>query len=320
MSTLGFTGMDARTHTLLHEAFSAAADRLQLDLELCDNADADFVVVDMDSLYGPLSWLQLSNTGHTVIGYTAASHCQTHFHLPRNFDNAVLDALLAELAILPKPGCMPIAPPARDLPQPHSTAMPVQTFSETELAALDTMTLAQWLASGRLRGLLRLNHEDSPDIVLDVDTGYYYGPPTLKPLIPLFEKQLHQADFQALTGSDDPEEAGSEQQLARLVWFATLLRGRGRLLPQHNPDAHYRLLKWVQTEREYPKHLRIASVLLKAPASIAEIAEAATASQAEVADFLNACLAIGSAEAVLPEPEAAPEPARPGLLERLGLR
>ncbi|PJK10266.1 hypothetical protein CO608_06260 [Lysobacteraceae bacterium NML08-0793] len=311
MSTLGFAGMDARTQTLLHAAFAAAVDRLQLDLELCPNANADFVVVDMDCLYGPLSWLQLSNSGRTVIGYTAASRSQTHFHLPRDFDDAVLDALLAELAILPKPSVIATTTPPRTTPAPPPVS---NHFSQTSSVGLDSMTLAQWLASDRLRGLLRLGDEDDTHIILDMETGRYYGPPTLKPLIPLFEQALHLTDFQVLDEQSALDKAGAEQQLARLVWFATLLRGRGRLLPQHDKNAHYRLLKWFQTEREYPKHFRIASALLKAPATLPEIARMAMASEAEVADFLNACLAIGTVEPVQPMSESPAEPSRNGLL------
>ncbi|PJK07570.1 hypothetical protein CO610_07890 [Lysobacteraceae bacterium NML95-0200] len=299
---------------MLHEAFLAAAERLQLNLHLCSDANADFVVVDMDSLYGPLSWLQLYNAGVTVIGYTAAARSQTHFRLARDFDEAALEKLLDELAIPPKSG----SAAARHA----GAAQTAVTASQSEPLEVEADTraklLGHWLDSDELHGLVRLQHEAAPALVLDMDTGHYYGPLTLKPLLPLFATPLRQEDFVPLPENFDIESAGHEQQISRLLWFAALLRGDGKLLPPHDANARYRLSKWIQTEREYPKHLRIASVLMKAPASIAEIAQATTASQAEVADFLNACLAIGSAEAVLPS-EPAPEPPRPGLLERLGL-
>ncbi|MDO4709656.1 MAG: hypothetical protein Q4B94_07635 [Pseudomonadota bacterium] len=319
--------MDSRTHAFLHEAFSAAIARLQINLHLCSDANADFVVVDMDSLYGPLSWLQLYNSGATVIGYTAAARSQTHFQLARDFDEAALEKLLDELAIPPKPGTgiESALPAPAPVPGPEDTPiqadMPATGPGLIEIAAHTTAgRLGDWLANGQLHGLVRLQHDSAPPLILDMDTGHYHGPPTLKPLLPLFAITLQHEDFVPLPENFDLEAAGHEQQLSRLVWFAALLRGAGKLLPPHHPDARYRLTKWVQTEREYPKHLRIASALMKAPASIVEIAQAATASEAEVADFLNACLAIGSAEAVLPGAEPLPEPPRPGLLERLGLR
>jgi hypothetical protein len=76
------------------------------------------------------------------------------------------------------------------------------------------------------------------------------------------------------------------------------------------------MTKWPQTEREYPKHFRIATVMMKAPASLGEIAEASGVTEAEVADFINANLATGFAE-----PEGDPTPVEPaksgGLFGRL---
>ncbi|PJK14642.1 hypothetical protein CO613_05360 [Lysobacteraceae bacterium NML07-0707] len=315
---------------MLHEAFWAAAARLQLDLQLRPDADADFVVVDMDSLYGPLSWLQLYNAGVTVIGYTRATRCHTHFRLARDFDEAALEALLAELAILPKSGS-PAAGHAEIVQALPSGQLERQPAGQVDVAASQSGSLeiedktqakllGHWLASGELRGLLRLQHETTPALVLDMDNAQYYGPRTLKPLLPLFQTPLQPEDFVLVPENADLDCSGDEQQLSRLVWFGALLRGAGKLLPQHDATARYRLSKWMQTEREYPKHLRIASALMKAPATIAETARAAMASEAEVADFLNACLAIGSAEAVLPSAESPAEAPRPGLLERLGLR
>lgn len=340
MSTLGFAGMDSRTHTMLHEAFSALAERLQLDLQLRPDADADFVVVDMDSLYGPLSWLQLYNAGATVIGYTSAARSQTHFHLPRDFDDTVLQRLFDELAILPKPGCTtdppsfprpaPIAPPPTQteaannhLPQRTDDMTPTEAPAQsgTSVATCPQMLLGDWLSSGQLHGLLSLQPQSPSHLVIDMDSAHYYGPRTLKPLQPLFEIPLQRQDFEPVPGNMDLNAIGHEQPLTRLVWFAALLRGGGRLLPQHDPNARYRLSKWMQTEREYPKHFRIASALMKGDATIPEISEAATASEADVADFLNACLAIGTVDLAPPEPIKPQTPPRSnGLFGKLKLR
>jgi hypothetical protein len=80
------------------------------------------------------------------------------------------------------------------------------------------------------------------------------------------------------------------------------------LLPGHDPNGQYRLSKWPQTEREYPKHFRIATAMMKGPATIDDIAAASGVDRGEIADFINANLATGYAEPVLP---AAPEPETP---------
>ena len=84
-------------------------------------------------------------------------------------------------------------------------------------------------------------------------------------------------------------------------------------MPGIDPDGNYRLTKWPQTEREYPKHFRIATAMMKGPATLDEVAAASGVPREDVADFVNASLASGYAELVLPEPPAPEEPpTKPG--------
>lgn len=59
--------------------------------------------------------------------------------------------------------------------------------------------------------------------------------------------------------------------------------------------ARYKLERWPSIDRGFPKHFRIATVMLKAPASPAEIAEATGASMPEVCEFIVARMASGHA-------------------------
>ena len=65
--TLGLTGMDPATETALKAAFAEANDRLGRAWSLVSDSEAAHVVVDMDSMYGPMSWLRLHGAGKTVI-------------------------------------------------------------------------------------------------------------------------------------------------------------------------------------------------------------------------------------------------------------
>ena len=60
--------------------------------------------------------------------------------------------------------------------------------------------------------------------------------------------------------------------------------------------TRFQLVRWPRVGREFPKHFRIATVMLKNPATVAEIAFASGASEADVADFVNAALAAGHAK------------------------
>ena len=70
--TLGLTGMDPATESALQTAFKVANARLGGRWTLVPEPQADFVVVDMDSMYGPMSWLRLHAAGKSVIALTAA--------------------------------------------------------------------------------------------------------------------------------------------------------------------------------------------------------------------------------------------------------
>ncbi|MEO6264814.1 MAG: hypothetical protein ABIO58_07650, partial [Luteimonas sp.] len=92
--TLGMTGMDPDTEAALKAAFEAANARLDHPWQLQPEADAGHVVVDMDSMYGPMSWLRLHAAGKRVIGLTSVARTQTDFHLARPFDVDSVAAIL----------------------------------------------------------------------------------------------------------------------------------------------------------------------------------------------------------------------------------
>ena len=71
--TLGFTSMDQATETALRAAFTDANSQLQEHFTLAPTDAADYVVIDMDSMYGPMGWLRLHAAGKQVIGLTSAA-------------------------------------------------------------------------------------------------------------------------------------------------------------------------------------------------------------------------------------------------------
>lgn len=430
--TLGFTGMDASTESELRRAFEQALPAAGGGWQLVPDTHADFVVVDMDSMYGPMSWLRLHAAGKQVVGLTAAPRTQTPYRLGRPVQADDLASLLRDIRVaagfdaepvaavtppapadvakpaavahpsgmtpspaptdqLPEelpvaasasdlpanadaitepvyaadeppsvavgqvlpaapsiapgappaaPGAPPAAPsispsaPAPAAPEPDAdAASPRPAAAAPEPAAApapptptppparsaEPRTLAEWLASGRLRGRLRFAHGNTT-VLIDADQRQYYGPAALKPLSPLFERDAAQADFETVSPdvwSAQAAALGTPQPLARLVWYGALLAGHGRIAAGYDPDDRFRLTKWPQTEREFPKHFRIATAMMKAPATVAEIAEAANVPAEDVADFVNASLATGFAE---PYREPEPEPETPrggGLFGRL---
>ncbi|MBW3550866.1 MAG: hypothetical protein KY442_08610 [Proteobacteria bacterium] len=379
--SLGLTGMDPATESELQSAFTDANARLGSRWRLLTDSEADYVIVDMDSMYGPMSWLRLHAAGKQVIGLTDAARTQADFRLTRPFDSDSMGELLQSLAghageelghAAPPAGMTPAPQPQDELPEElphaaieeddapvepgsaaagsllpelampeHPSAMPPAAnisapatasgespatltdhagAAEAVRADAQPATLAEWISSGKLSGRLRYRRDDAA-LLLDTKARQYFaGATTLKPLAPLFQGSVVEDDFEPVDEADWGRETaaiGAPQPLQRLIWFGALLAGGGQLVAGFDPEGRYHMLKWPQTEREYPKHFRVATAMMKGPATIEEIAQASGVPAPDVADFVNANLATGFADA-FQEPEPEVEPSKPsGLFGRL---
>ena len=356
---LGITGMDSNTESELRAAFAQAQARLGGRWVLAPEAEADHVVVDMDSMYGPMSWIRLHAAGKQVIGLTTSPRTQADHRLARPLDTEALASLLgaiageraaavpeaSESAGAPPSFTDPISASAPDGAEERPAAADMPPVAPAEADASDAVAweatpsqpaasepapeaprapsvrergFSDWLAPGALSGRWRFVRGGA-SVAFDADARVYHGPTALKPLAPLFEGPISRDDLELLEGSAWTSAAsGGAQPLARLQWYGGLLAGKGALLPGNDPDGRYRLLKWPQTEREFPKHFRIATAMMKGPATLPEVAASSGVTVEEVADFVNASLATGYAEFVPPPAPESAEPSRSGgLLGRL---
>jgi len=369
--TLGTTGMDAKTEAEVKTAFAAANAETGGRWTLRSDDSADFVIVDMDSLYGPMSWLRLHSAGRKVVGLSSMERSQTDYRLARPVNAAGLATLLKLIAEdlpqssvaeadpaaatlvhttpapspgdqLPDPAALPVdvteaapreAPAMAPLPtawlESASSGAPPSPDRDPQPAQLAAIPapappvvqrpdrpLASWLERAALERRVRLQRNGKEVLLIDPRARMYHGPATLKPLVPFFDGTLLVEDFETPDAGAWEAEAsalGPAQPLARLVWLGSLLAGKGELLPGTDPDGNYQLTKWPQTEREYPKHFRIATAMMKGPATLDEVATASGVPRQDVADFVNASLASGYAELVSPEqPEPEEPPPKPG--------
>jgi hypothetical protein len=387
--TLGLTGMDQPTELALKSAFSDASLRVR-GWSMVAEADADFVIVDMDSMYGPMSWLRLHAAGKRVIGLTSAPRTQADFRLPRPFDGQQLALVLGEIggdapvahavpepapspviaappppapvavieparapepapaplppaapvaAAPPPPAPVPSAPPApASIPAPPAPAAPPpapvavtapaapveatspDTGAEPAAPTARSTAFAHWLRPGALTGRARYQSGKGPALFIDFAQRQYYGPATLKPLAEYFVANVGLRDFEQLDDrawQDAIAALGAPLPLNRLQWFGGLLAGEGRLLAGYNPEGRFVLGKWPETEREFPRHFRIATAMMKGPQTVAEIAAASNVPVADVVDFINANLATGFAEQPGEGAPAAGDAKSGGLFDRL---
>jgi hypothetical protein len=346
--TLCFTGFSKEEAASLPSLFEAANARFGRSWQLVPEGQEQVLVIDMDSMYGHMSWLKAHNSGRVTVGVTIAGRSETDHVLSRP---VTVDGLVALLSTLsgqeasaapapaptpaPAPAPAPAVPPSAleaakvTAPAPAMPADPVRTTgqrpampaepdparttgSRPAMPPLDAARttgqrpampprepgLADYLRAGALSGPVKVQLPGAPLLVLDPATQTYLGGSSLKAFQPYGESPLRPDDIHPIEPGELAQMAGklgAPQPWSRLAWLCALVGHRGTIAPGIDPNAQFKLNKWPQTEREFPKHFRIATVMMKGPARLTEIAEQSGVPLPEVTDFVNASLATGYA-------------------------
>jgi hypothetical protein len=369
MSTLCFTGMDRAEEAKLKLMFSDVNEWLGGTWHIVPEAQAQVLIVDLESMYGHMTWLKVHNSGKYVIAITTRAESDAEHVLQRPVTVESLVAALSAVHSKPAPADTTIAAPAprgdersqraQSLPQtgsgdvqqqpsvvpqaaqeqsppvqqepppapapappqmdvqvrraqgaqerpspvePTQPLQPVATPRTTGQMRAREPVLWDYLLPGGLPGPSRLEIDGAPPLIIDPRTDTYIGGQALKPYLPYFDLgTLPPNLWQPLSGADLNAQlaaAHTAQPLARLRWMYSLVQGGGELAPGYDPTAKFRLTKWPKTEREYPRHLRIATTMMQAPGTPAEIAAKSDVALADVNDFINASLDSGFAEPV----------------------
>jgi len=337
--TLALCGMDRAEETALRSLIEAAMRLGAGQWRVVGEAEAEILLIDVDSMYGQMAWLKAQSSGKPIVALTSAQRADADFRLGRPASAESVAAVLAEVnggtsaapaapeAVTANAVTEPAATPLpTEQPKAENVAGPSATplVSTTSIAPLSPQPrrLLDFLRDGSLPGPVRL-HGSEPVLAVDPIAKTYLGGAALKPLLPLASREIRDEHWDAITPAEFTRlksELGEPQPLARLLWLAGLGAGDGELLPELAAATRFKLNKYPQAEREFPRHVRIALGMLKGASTLDELAAASGASRAEVADYVNACHVLGLVEAeglAAAEPVAA-EPTRPGgLLGRL---
>jgi len=324
--------------------------KLSTAWESTQAGDADLLLVDVESMYGQMDWLRARSRGQLVVAYTSASEpIEPEFSLRKPVVSGELVALLNRISAGLSEGKAKAAEamqpanaatyettaPERDanpvaaMPVPTATIMPrtsgpqvvhaAVSVASTEAATPDTYLIDELLAVLTASdGPVRLIHEGLPSIIIDPVRQRWYAGVGLKPLIGWTKLPLRRDELVHLD-ADEFERATEilpALPYSRLVWFAHFARSEGNLDAGLPAGARYRLTRWPQVEREFPKHFRIATSMMRGVGTVEEIAAQSTASAADVVDFVNAYHALGYAECEAILPVTAPND-RSGLLQRV---
>lgn len=366
-----FTGMDSFDAGQLAALFEDVNRRSGNHWTLAADLDAASVlVIDVDTLYGHMTWLRSQNSGQTIVALTTGASAGADYVLHRPVSTDTMRRLLHDLAAasdaaraagkatpaglppaapavppVPPPAPRPVAPPRPETvatppqqttavaPVPPSTPSPstpppppatpanAPQASAPATTAPTTRKLIDALLSGDIAaGPHQLELPGLPPLALDVTQKVFLCGGGIKGFLPHTKAILDGHAWQPLSAAEFGnlrKTIGGTQPLGRLVWLAALGASGGEIAGGA-PGTRYRLSKWPQIEREFPKHFRIATTMMKGFHEAEAIAQQSGVSLAEVNDFIAASLVSGHAEI---EPTAPPQDAAAAapksLLERL---
>jgi hypothetical protein len=302
-------GVDEQDIALLRDLLDQAAPALKSAWRMHKGDDAELLVIDVDSVYGHMDWLRAHGIGRLVAVLTEHPPSPEYdlvLHKPLSVVKLVevLDRAAEQSA--DGPAAVPTPPPApAPAPAPRTVAKPVAPSPPPPAAAEPPpppappppreRRLADWLADGAMLAAVRLQTAGAPDLVLDPHNKTYYADGSVRALAPHCARVLAREDWHEVDQAQlaSLHAGGKGQPYARLLWLAHALGSNGQLAAGLPGSGRYKLSRWPQIEREFPKHFRIATVMMKQPATLGEVAEQSGATLADVIDFTNAYHAAG---------------------------
>ena len=196
---------------------------------------------------------------------------------------------------------------AHDAPPPAPAATPVGAPIDAAVEAVEAAgelppvnaaeAIALSASLGTFSSPRKLTGPDGAELIVDPENNMYHFESTaLKPLAALLS-QPASAWMPVYTEAAKAARAGSPgQPLDRLRWYAGLVATPGILSRKLSRNGRYKLSRWPETEREFPKHFRIAKEMLKESVSVDAIVTASGMPEAEVVDYINASFAGGRIE------------------------
>jgi len=307
MKRITMHGASDEDTALLRDLLGRSAGRLSSTWRIYGGAETDLVVIDVDTVYGHMDWLRAHSTGRPVAVLTEHrqfSDADLVLHKPLTVDNLVDVLNRAGEVIAERPDTHDEEPraaapaPMRAAPRAAAPAPVAAPVPPPAPPPPRERRLSDWLADGALQAPVRVSSEGAPDLIVDPAGKAYYADGNLRALAPHCSRMIAPNEWKDVAGTEISalQDAGKLQSLTRLQWLSHALGSNGQIAAGLDVNAKYKLVKWPQIEREFAKHFRIATVMLKQHATLAEIAEQSGATITDVIDFTNAYNAIGFVE------------------------
>ncbi len=204
-----------------------------------------------------------------------------------------------------------IAPEVAEAPE----AVQVNAAEVGPVNAAEALALA--LVQGTFSSPRKLVGPDGAELVVDPEKNvYHFESTSLKPLAALLEQPASAWTPIYSEALNAARAANPTQPLSRLRWYAGFIATPGILGRKLGRNDRYKLTRWPETEREFPKHFRLAKEMVKDYATVDEIVAASGMTYEEVVDYMNGSFADGRLEAA-PKADAGEAGPRTSRRERL---
>ena len=316
--TLHIVGAPADVAARITALLDELRTRFDARWRTADYASAELLLIHTDSVYGHMDWLKAEGNGRLVAALTSTPDAYA-FGVSAPVAPADLVSMLnrvgAHLAGEPLPAKAPAAKASAETPTsaPAATARVAETVptkATVPMAAPPAPAMASThvpdntsgaslldLINGKtpMYGRLHLQASGLPELYIDTHDQTWHSAASLKGLTPWCTRAFGHGEVKVVGEADYTRQTATlpSQPLARLKWLAHLVRGDGELEAGLDANGRYKLSRWPQSEREFPKHFRIATVMLKQAGTVDEIAAQGGAGAADVANFINAYNALG---------------------------
>ena len=267
---------------------------------------AQLIVIDLDSIYGHMIWLNARGQGRVCLGMSQGSKAETEFFARKPVTPEALSRVLSEIEAKLNQKTPILATSDRILKNTHEhpvvraeepQATPaarrsVFTASAAQPAAGGAMRLSDWINSDELAMMVRFTPSAMPAITLDRAHDQFYSGGKIDELLPYAQRPISPSDIQTIAAVP---AAGSQSAypLHRLAWILGYGLGEGILLADYSANDKYRLTHWPHIERRFPDHFKLATLLMRDALSLSELVEKSGIKQSEVCNFLNAGLSSG---------------------------
>lgn len=306
--TICIVGANEQVHARLAALLDEHRTELTARWRMAERAGADLLLVDAESVHGHMDWLREKANGRLVAACTSQPEA---YKDELWLSKPIVAAELVEL--LNRVGARAAATAPADDVDPYAITQPAPPPRPTPPASLLALLEGADAAGQRLC----LAADGLPTLLLDPAARSWRAEGNLKSLAAWCSRVLADGDVRHPT-PDEFDAATANlpaQPYARLIWLAHLTRGGGRLDARFDPESRFKLASWPQSEREFPKHFRIATAMLKEAGTLEDIAGRSGAPVGDVADFVNAYHAIGHVD--VSAPAAAVEASQRGLFGRM---